>query len=138
MHLLNTFLYGEPGDWCREKVFELIRDYFSKNADVKFAEEIVPIGNLPPKLRVSFGDYFFKVSVIENETINESIRYIKDVTGEKLESQKQLLCEVRTTFANDKNSDYDYIAINMYQFLEDLPFSLVYDDNHKKILYKSI
>ncbi|OZC34512.1 hypothetical protein B9Q17_00995 [Marinobacter vinifirmus] len=138
MHTLNTFLFGDPEDWSREKVFDLVRDYFSKDADVEFSEEEVPFGNIPPKLRVGFGDYFFKVSVIEDKTINESISHIKEITGENIESQKELLCEFRTTFSNDKDSDFDHIAISMYQFLENLPFSLVYDDSHKKVILKNI
>ncbi len=138
MHTLNTFLYGDSGYWSREKIFELVRDYFSKDADAKFSEEEVPFGNISPKLRVSFGDYFFKVSFIEDKSINQSISHIQKVTGEKIESQKELLCEVRTSFSSDKYSDYDHIAVSMYQFLEDLPFSLVYDDNHEKVLSKCI
>jgi hypothetical protein len=51
---------------------------------------------------------------------------------------KRLLGEVRTMFAADKNLDFDHITVEMVRFLEAIPGSVVYDDNHEDIIASRI
>ncbi|WP_024610036.1 hypothetical protein [Pseudoalteromonas sp. TB64] len=137
MHIINTFLFGQDGEYSQAAIFDLIKSHFSGDESAEFSEEEQPFG-LSPKLRIEFSDYWILISVIQDESIKESINNIQEITKQELETTLSPQCEVRTFFAPDENSEFDHIAIDMYQFLEGLPNSLVYDDNHEKIISKCI
>ncbi len=133
MHTINTFLFGSAGDSSREKIYDHVRQYFEGEDGVEISEDWLPF-DMAASLRVTFDKtYFFTVDYIDDEDIHESLLYIEKSTSIKLPHER-LLCEVRTNFGNDKNSDFDHITVSMYEFLEALPNSVVYDDNHKTIV----
>lgn len=72
MNTINTFLYGNEGDYSQSGIFDLVRNYFAGDKSAIFTEEEQPFG-LSSKLRISFDDYWILASVIEDESIKESI-----------------------------------------------------------------
>lgn len=72
MNTINTFLYGNEGDYSQSGIFDLVRNYFAGDKSAIFTEEEQPFG-LSSKLRISFDDYWVLASVIEDESIKESI-----------------------------------------------------------------
>ncbi len=137
VHTINTFLYVENEKITQDNIFELVQNYFSKDEGVIFSEEEKAFGP-GYDLRIQFDGYWMMVSFIDDESINESISHVKSVTSDPLETKLSLFCEVRTFFGPDENSDFDHLTVSMYQFLEELPNSVVYDDNHESIMAKSI
>lgn len=136
MHCINTFLFHGKGSITRPGVFSLVRDHFGGNRDVQFEEEELPF-DLPPSLRVSFGSYSFSVSYIEDESVRESVEHVQKVTSARLPVEN-LTGEIRTVFDDDPKNEHDHIAVNMYQFLEELTGAVVYDENHRRIVSSSI
>lgn len=135
MHSLNTFLFGDDADLGREGIFQLFRDHFA-GPKVSFSENKKPFG-LPSSLRLTFeGGYFIDVSFIANDSVWQSVEHVAKVTRTSLPTSGKV-AEVRTIFADDPNSDFDYHTIEVYDFLTRIPGAIVYDDNHKSIMEKS-
>ena len=133
MHTLNTFLFGEDADIGREGVFKLVQEQFGNTKGVSFTENKKPFG-LPSALRLNFpGGYFVDFSFIANDSVWQSVEYVTKVTGRSLPKAGNV-AEIRTTFADDPESNFDYYTMFVYEFLTDIPGAIVYDDNHKNFV----
>ncbi|WAU76340.1 hypothetical protein [Acinetobacter sp. TR3] len=135
MHTINTFLFPSR-PYSREEIFDKVREYCGKWPNVRFSEDWKPFG-VPADLRIAIDDYFILVGYIDDPSVVESVEYVQKVVGRTFPIDL-LAGEVRTTFADDPNSDFDDFAICMYQFLETLPGAVVYDDNHKDIFTSKV
>lgn len=137
MHTINTFLFASADDPSREKIYHLVRQYYEGQKGIEIDEVWRPFG-IAAALRITVDKtYCFTVMQIDDESVHESLAYVESITSIKLPSDK-LVCEVRTNFGDDQNSDFDHITLSMYEFLESLPTAVVYDDNHKKIVSRLV
>ncbi len=130
MHTINTFLFPER-PYTREEIFNSVKEYCQAWPNVQFSENWKPFG-LPAGLRVALDGYFICIDYIDDKSVLESVAYVQSVIGQTLPIHL-LAGEVRTTFSDDPNLDFDHFTIYMYQFLEGLPGAVVYDDNHKNV-----
>ena len=137
MHTINTFLYGNTGEYSQSMIFDRVRKHFSGDESAVLTIKEQPLG-LSPKLKIEIGPYWMLVSVIENASIEESLQHVQAVTQQEIVTPLAPQCEIRTLFASDEDSDFDHITVDMYQFLESFPNALVYDNNHRAIISNSL
>ena len=131
---LLALLTEQSPAMSNESLANELREYFANQEDFSLKFERLPFAKTDT-LALRWGSWLMRVAYEEGSRIQDESAQIQEILGDR--SPRELSSidrRVRVVFGDDDDREYTNQIIDMMQFLQDIPGSIVFDPQQNHLM----